>query len=61
MKGKYEENKESIMKWRNNNKHKYNEAQLKYNHNNKEKCNEARLKRYYWAKISKIFRNILIE
>ena len=61
MKGKYIENKTSIMKWRLNNNDKYKEAQLNYYYNNKDKCNRSRMKRYEWTKISRIFREILID
>ena len=65
MKGKYTENKESIMAWRANNKEKYKEYQKEYQlelyKKNKEQNNQARLKRYYWNKIATIFRNILID
>ena len=61
MKRKYEETKQSIMKWRSNNIEKYRETQMNYYNNNKDKCNKARQKRRVWAKIAQTFRNILID
>lgn len=65
MKGLYNKNKESIMNWRENNKEEYMKYQRIYQrelyHKNKEENNRNRIKRYNWAKISLIFRNILLD
>ena len=65
MKGLYNKNKDSIMNWRENNKEEYMKYQRTYQrelyHKNKDENNRNRMKRYNWAKISLIFRNILLD
>ena len=46
----YEKNKIHIMNWRAKNKEKFNKI-----------CLKSRMKSYNWKKVSKEFRNILID
>ena len=70
MRGKYLENKECIMNWRNENKGEYKEYLRKYHENNKEKLNKQRTHNKKiqmaeetgkWTYVSYMYRCILVD
>lgn len=63
---KYEKNKESIYRWREQHRDEYKDYMLRYarqyreDEEHKQYFRDMRLKNYYWKKESEIFRNIMI-